>query len=231
MALADDLREQVAKTFREQWSNREGKVVPDDTSIAFRNEAVELDGVVLYADLSESTNLVDQKAWGFAAEIYKTFLHCAAKIINAENGTITAYDGDRIMAIFTDDYKNTSAIRCALKINFACKNIIQPAITAQYPNANYVLKHTIGIDRSKLHAVKTGVRGANDLVWVGRAANWAAKLCGVGNDYVTWITKSVHDGAIEKGRIAENGTNIWEERRWTAVNNEVIYRSNYWWPL
>jgi class 3 adenylate cyclase len=51
----------------------------------------------------------------FAAEIYKTFLHCAAKIIRSEDGVITAYDGDRIMAVFIGNAKNTSAVRAALK--------------------------------------------------------------------------------------------------------------------
>jgi hypothetical protein len=48
---------------------------------------------VLYADLADSTKLVDEYQRPFAAEIYKTFLHCAGKIIRAEDGTITAYDG------------------------------------------------------------------------------------------------------------------------------------------
>jgi len=32
--------------------------------------------------------------------IYKTFLHCAAKIIRSHKGVITAYDGDRIIAVY-----------------------------------------------------------------------------------------------------------------------------------
>lgn len=45
----------------------------------------------------------------FAAEIYKSYLHCASKIIRCENGVITAFDGDRVMGIFIGDLKNTSA--------------------------------------------------------------------------------------------------------------------------
>src|SRR4051812_36873707 len=60
------------------------------------NDAVEIDGTVLYADLAESTPLVKgYKDW-FAAEVYKNYLYCAARIIRLRGGVITAYDGDRV---------------------------------------------------------------------------------------------------------------------------------------
>ena len=37
-------------------------------------------------------------------------------------------------------------------------------------------KQSVGIDTSELFVARTGIRRANDLVWVGRAANHAAKL-------------------------------------------------------
>jgi class 3 adenylate cyclase len=71
--------------------------------------------------------------------------------------------------------KNTRAARVSLKINHCVRNIINPAAKAQYSEADFVLQQTVGIDTSKLLVARTGVRGANDLVWVGRAANYAAK--------------------------------------------------------
>ena len=158
--------------FRSVWTERDGQVVPDDTSVKLGNDAVKLDATVLYADMADSTKLVDAYKPAFAAEIYKTFLLTAARIIKFEGGEITAYDGDRVMAVFIGNSKNTSAARAALKINWAAKNIVQPALKAQYQHETYQLKHVVGIDTSKLFAAKTGVRGANDLVWVGRAAYW-----------------------------------------------------------
>jgi hypothetical protein len=52
---------------------------------------VELDAAVLYADLAESTGMVQKYVPLFSAEIYKTFLYAAAKVIRFEGGTITAY--------------------------------------------------------------------------------------------------------------------------------------------
>jgi class 3 adenylate cyclase len=192
MALNDDLQKEVAAIFKAAWDRRDGTVVPADDSLRLGNDAVELDATVLYADLADSTKLVDGHIPGFAAEVYKTFLHCAAKIIRQEGGTITAYDGDRIMAVYLGTAKNTSAARTALKINHAATNIINPAIRSQYTSETYLLKHVVGIDSSKFVA-RTGVRGANDLVWVGRAANYAAKLAALPDAYTTYITAEVHD--------------------------------------
>lgn len=131
---------------------------------------------VLYADLDGSTNMVDNYDWSFSAEVYKAYLRCASEIIRNESGSITAYDGDRVMAVFTGDFKNTSAVRCALAINYAVCQIIQPALKTQYPSKDFTLKHVVGIDMSRLRTARIGVRGDNDLVWIGRAANYAAKL-------------------------------------------------------
>ncbi len=154
MALKDDLEKRVKEIFGEQWTKRNGTVVPSDASVKLSNDAVEIDGTILYADLADSTKLVDQYKPAFAAEIYKAFLHCAARIISSEGGTITAYDGDRVMAVFLGEYKNTTAARTALKINWAAKQLVQPAMKAQYPNSNFTLKHVCGIDTSKLDTSK-----------------------------------------------------------------------------
>jgi class 3 adenylate cyclase len=182
MALLDDVTQEVARIFREQWSTREGNEVPEDQNLALSNDAVLLDATVLYTDLSASTKLVDSFEAHFAAEVYKAFLYCAAKIIRSEGGEITAYDGDRIMAVYVGNMKNTAAARTALKINWARVNIINPAIQKQYPGVTYSLQHVTAVDTSQLFIGRTGIRGANDLVWVGRAANHAAKMATLGPD-------------------------------------------------
>ncbi len=230
MGLKSELEQEVGDIFSSTWKERDGQAVPTDDSLTLGNDAVKLDATVLYADLSDSTKLVDAYEAYFAAEIYKSFLRCSAKIIRAEGGAITAYDGDRIMAVFIGGNKNTSAVRAALKINWAAKNIIRPASKKQYPNSSYVLKHVVGVDTSPLFVARSGIRGANDLVWIGRAANYAAKLCALSDDYPTRITKSVYD-SMHKSAKFSGETNMWQERVWTPMNNMTIYRSTYWWSL
>jgi class 3 adenylate cyclase len=229
MGLKTDLEAKVREVFSSGWEKRDGTVIPDDSSLSLGNEGVELDATVLYADLSGSTILVDGQTKDFAAEIYKTFLHCAAKIIGSQDGEITAYDGDRVMAVFIGGYKNSSAVKAALKIQWAVGNIINPGIVKQYGANKYTVKQVVGIDTSKLMAAKTGVRGANDLVWVGRSANYAAKLCGLDN-FPTYITDSVYKSLSDEAKISQ-GINMWNARTWTAMKNMTIYGSNYQWQV
>ena len=229
--MKEDLNNEVAAIFRSAWSERDGNVVPTDESIKLGNDAVKLTATVLYADLADSTHLVDTNIGSFAAEVYKTFLHCAAKIIRSETGVITAYDGDRIMAVFVGGTKNTQAVRSALKIHYAAKQIITPAMRAMYSDRNgETVKHVVGIDTSELFVARTGVRGANDLVWVGRAANHAAKLATLPEAYSTYITKEVYEGMLEIGRTT-GGRLMWERVRWNTFDNRIIYRSNWWWNI
>lgn len=228
MALKEDLQKEVKSIFAISWKEREGQKVPEAEDVGLENDAVKLDATVLYADLAESTNLVDSHKPHFAAEIYKSYLHCASKIIRAEGGIITAFDGDRVMAVFIGDSKNTSAARCALKINHAVIEIINPAIKAQYTDSSYKVSHAVGVDTSSLFIVRTGIRGSNDLVWVGRAANYAAKLCSMRTSvYASFITADVYN-ILHASIKVTNGNSMWEKLYWEE-KGIYIYRSNWKW--
>lgn len=233
MALKEDLEKQVQSILKSPWTVRPGRVVPAPEDVGLTNDAVAFDSAtVLYADLSGSTRLVDAESREFAAEVYKSYLYAAARIINSEDGTVTAYDGDRIMALFLGGSKNTSAARCAFKINYAVTHIINPALAAQYPAAGYRVMQVVGIDTSPIMAARTGARGDNDLVWVGRAANHAAKLTELPAEHSTWITGETFDALAEDLKLGGNPRrSMWEERSWTAMGGRRIYRSNWWWRV
>jgi class 3 adenylate cyclase len=93
------------------------------------------------------------------------------------------------------------------------------------------LKHVVGIDTSNLFVAKTGVRGANDLVWVGRAANYAAKLATLPDSYQTYITKEVYESMIADVKVSTDGRQMWEAVRWNTFDNRIIYQSNWWWSI
>jgi class 3 adenylate cyclase len=229
MALTDDLRNQVKATFSGAWSRRDGTVVPSTDSVKLGNDGIDLDATVLYADPSESTSMVDRKTATFAAEVYKNYLYCAGRIIRNYGGSIAAYDGDRIMGVFIGGSKNTNATRCALAINWSVEEVIRPELRKVYTSSDFVSRHTVGIDTSKVMVARTGVRGDNDLVWVGRAANWAAKLTDLSNATPLWITAAVFDGSHESSKTAVDGSKMWTPHLWSQMNNELIYSSTWRW--
>ncbi|MHB8428499.1 MAG: adenylate/guanylate cyclase domain-containing protein [Acidiferrobacterales bacterium] len=229
MALVDDLTSEVKAIFSAQWAKEDASAVPSPEALRLNaNHAKQLDAAtVLYADLDGSTNMVDTLKWQPAAEIYKAYLRCASLIIKGEGGAITAYDGDRVMAVFTGWSRNTSAVRAAMKINRAVIEIIRPAYSTQYTQSTFSIKHVVGIDTSSLRAARVGVRGDNDIVWVGGAANHAAKLCAL-SKHPIWITKMIHDDMDDSVRDT-NGSSMWSRYTWNTFDNSTIYGTNFYW--
>lgn len=235
MGMTDDLNAEVNKIIKEQWTTTDGRVVPETENIELGNKGVNLDATCLYADLAESTNLVNAYRATFAADVYKCYLNCACRIIRRQKGSITAFDGDRVMAVFIGESKDTYAVRAALAINHAVNQIINPALKNHYKDKlqDFQVRHSVGIDTSKVMAARTGIRGANDLVWVGRSANYAAKLCALRDgNYATWITGDVYDMMANTVKMTTDGTkNMWEQMKWTAQGGLRIFRSSYHWGL
>lgn len=222
MSLKSDLETEVSDILRIEWKEEDATVIPDPADLRLNNHAKHFESAtVLYADLDGSTDMVDTYLWWFAAEVYQTYLRCAARIIRSEDGHITAYDGDRVMAVFINDNKNTRAVRAAMKIEYAVHGILRPAYKKQYPNSTFELNHCVGIDTSSLRAARIGVRGFNDLVWVGSAANRAAKLTNIGERPV-WITEAVYT-LLGNELKTLNGVDMWTLRSWTAMKNQLIY--------
>ena len=230
MSSVNGLVKKVEEIFKQKWDTQQGGKVPKPGDLRLSNGARQLNGTVLYADLDASTNLVDSHAPGFAAKIYKAYLSCAAEVIRSEGGEITAYDGDRIMAVYIGDEKDVSAARSALKINYAVTKIINPVLKKHYPDENYSVKQVVGIDTSELFVASIGIRGSNDLVWVGRAANYAAKLCSLSPDYPSGLTASVYDNMNDSVKYSD-GKSMWEPFTWNAMNGIKIYRSTWWWKI
>ena len=230
MPLHEELAEQVALIFAGEWSERRGNVVPESDGVALGKSAVNLSAAVLYADLRGSTSLVDSYRPSFAAEVYKAYLHCAAKVIRSEQGAITAYDGDRVMAVFIGQGKEARATRAGLKLNWVVKNVVNPSMLRKYPSLIYRCQQTVGIDVSELFVARTGIRGSNDLVWVGRAANHAAKLSGLPATHPTWISVDVYNAlpATLQGTILAP---VWEPMDWNEMGGRRIYRTSMWLPV
>jgi class 3 adenylate cyclase len=114
-------------------------------------------------------------------------------------------------------------------INFTIRAIINPLLKKQYPDTTYLLKHVIGIDTSELFVARIGVRNDNDLVWVGRAANYAAKLCSLNGSYSIYITGDVFDAMHDSVKYSERDKSLlWHKDVWSARNDMRISSSIAW---
>ena len=225
-----ELIKEVGATFRNPWATEDAYVVPAPEDIRLRqNHAKHFDdAVVLYADIDASTSMVDSQGWQFAAECYKNYLRCAAECITGNEGIITAYDGDRVMGVYTGNAKCTNAARTALNINFCVEEIIRPAYA--FYGKSFVFNHVVGIDRSELYAIRIGVRGETDITWVGRAANYAAKLCTKGGKSI-WISEAVYERLHDQVKFnteTPTGVDMWTPDYWMPMLPSPVYGSNWY---
>ena len=231
MKSKNDIQNEIKEILATKWNTRVGQKVPEPNDIGLANDAVKLDATVLYADLKESTLMVNNLPVSIAAEIYKCYLKGCCEIIKNNEGVITSFDGDRVMAVYIGDYKNTNAVKTALNINYFVLKILNPALKNQYEDLNYSVGQVVGIDTGELFVARTGIRGDNDLVWVGNAANLAAKMCSIRNiDGSTFISKKVYSRMCSsvKYKDDENKINMWTKCMWSEYS-EDIYSSTYYW--
>jgi adenylate cyclase len=143
----------------------------------------------------------------------------------------TFWGARQVMGVFLGDRKNSNAAICAVNIAWAVTECIRPKFEAAYDvfkNGTYKINHCTGIDGSEVLVVRAGIRNNNDLVWVGRAPNVAAKLSSNREDldFMTYITADVYGWLNEEAKFTVKPENFHQEM-WQPHSGSVLYRS-YW---
>ncbi|MEW8330240.1 MAG: adenylate/guanylate cyclase domain-containing protein [Candidatus Thiodiazotropha sp.] len=235
MSLSGDIKSDVQGVIDTPWNIRKGRVVPSTTDVALAGGAVDLDATFLYADLADSSKMAKELDRRVAAKIMKSFLAASCRLINSLGGTIQSFDGDRVMGVFVGDSKNSDAAKCALQINYVVKEVIKTKFEKKYEsvrNASFNIKHGVGVDTGTVITVRAGARGSNDLIWIGRAPNLAAKLSDLRESpHHTFITASVYNMLNDKSKYGgKNNDNMWESRSWEFLGDSIrVYRSSWQW--
>lgn len=240
MGLKEDIEAEVSSVVAIRWNERDSATVPAAEDVALGAGAVNIDAAMLYADLAESTRIAMSLPPWLAAEIAKAFLATSCRIIRYHDGHIRSFDGDRVMGVFVGSDSCIRAAKAALQINWTVVNVLRPVFHrySTFANSGITIRHGVGIDVGQVFVARTGIRRNNDLVWVGRAPNVAAKLASIRDgDYSTYITEDVFmkldDWTYYKdGNSGPDGQIMWEQWRWPEVPvgmYEMIYRSAWKW--
>lgn len=231
MVSSDELKSKVKQFMESPWDVRDATTIPDDSGLTLTGKVAKLDATVIYADMRSSSKLVDTLSQNASGRIYQAFLYSLANIIRSNGGEITAYDGDRVMGIFIGNSKETRATKSALMIKHAVKNILKPMLEGHFKSlgvSGFEISHCVGIDTGSFLAVKAGLRSANDIVWIGRPPNLAAKLSEIREiNYSTYISNEVFIALDSWIRIYSNNTPVWYKRSFNYLDEDItIYRTN-----
>lgn len=234
MSLKQDLTTKVSEILSQKWNTRDGRVVPSTEDVALAGGAVKLNATVLYADLSQSSKLATDFQQRTAAKVIRSFLYCMSNLITRHEGAITSFDGDRVMGVFLGKAKNSNAAQCALRMNYTMVKIVGPKLSDYFVSlrkSGFPVSHCVGIDTGSVLAIRAGQRGSNDLVWIGRAPNLAAKLSDIReNDFRTYVSADVFDTLNKKAKYSNStGELMWQKRSFEFVGSSIsVYRSSWW---
>ncbi len=233
MALLDDLKNKVSTYFNEPFEVEETTIVPgtDYSKLTFGNKGLVSEFSFLFIDIRKSSELHDKYGYANAAKIYQSFHDICLRIIEAFDGKVRAFDGDRIMGVFAGGSKRTNATKAAMKIRWAISNILNL-------NLKEGLNIGCGIDVGKTLITKVG-KGRdvnnNDLIWIGKACNYASHLTQSAYNTII-ISESVYDRLSAEAKYKDadtNQVNMWTLKQITLKNKTIInvYESTYTWRL
>ncbi|WP_286883087.1 adenylate/guanylate cyclase domain-containing protein [Sphingobacterium sp. UBA5980] len=237
MAISEDIKNEIITLLNTQWSTREGTTIPSTDTVTLKNGSVKIDATFFYADLAGSSVIAQNCPWQTTAKIIRVYLNSATRLIKHYKGEIRSFDGDRVMGVFIGPAKNTNAVRCALALDWIVDEIIVPKTKFKFKSIrenNITIKHCVGIDTGECRAVRAGIRDNNDLIWIGRAPSFAAKLSDIRKSpNAIWITKKVYSAINDDVKYAtmdNEKINMWTSDKHSFANqDEQVYKTAYHW--
>ena len=230
MALLNDLNKIIGDYSVQPYETTKTSIVPDTNSagLTFGNRGLVGKFAFLFVDIRNSSTLHEKYGFAKAAKIYQSFHDINVRVIEENDGSVRAFDGDRIMGVFVGDYKNSNAAKATMQIQWAIRNILNPK-----------LKTTItcgaGIDSGEILVAKVGKgrdKNNNDLVWIGKADNYASHLANEAKDSIIISTNS-YDVLSKDKKISTDGRAIWQPRVITLKSGKTVncFESVWGWVI
>lgn len=133
------------------------------------------------------------------------------------------------MGVFIGDTPNSDASFCAREIDYVVEKIIGPKAHATFASVRdneIEIQHCVGIDAGVVRAVRAGIRNSNDLIWIGKAPSFAAKLSDIRTyPYAVYLSARSYK-KLSMAAKAGGGEDIWEKRSFKFNGeSEDVYRT------
>lgn len=229
MALLKDLNERLDEYINQAYEIEKTTIVPDtdNPKLTFGNKGLTCEFAFLFMDIRKSSQLHEQYGFKKAAKIYQGFHDINVRVIEENYGFVRSFDGDRVMAVFVGNMKNSNAVKAAMQIQWAIRNILNPKFGVKIACGG-------GIDYGEILVTKVGKgrdKNNNDLVWIGKADNYASHLSNEANDSIIVSINTYK--ALSEDRKISNGKEMWSLKELILKNGVKIscYESKWGWVI
>ena len=230
--MLEELKNKINAYFTEKYEVEETTIIPstDYSKLTFGNKGLTSEFCFLFVDIRKSSKIHEVYGFANAARIYQSFHDINVRVIDKNEGSVRAFDGDRIMGVFAGDSKNTNAVRSSMQIQWAIRNLLNKYLDVK-------LNIGIGIDFGKILITKVG-KGRdpnnNDLVWVGQACNYASHYCQEANNTII-ISEKTYNAMNESVKYSSNTKekNMWNRKIISLKNNQdiICYETTWHWEI
>lgn len=229
MGLLEDLKNKINAYATEPYEIEATTIIPDtdNPKLTYGNKGLTCEYTFLFVDIRKSSKLHETYGYQKAAKIYQSFHEINVRIIKSNNGEVRAFDGDRIMAVFAGEGKNSAAAKTALQIKWGIENILNPTLSTK-------IYFGAGIDTGKILVTKIGKgrnKNTNDLVWIGKADNYASHLANEASGSAI-ISAEVYNKLNTQSKLSGD-KNMWSSKSLKLKNGTIVncYESTYSWEF
>lgn len=238
MSFKSELEEMVSDYLEGEYETYKPQGVPKPEDLPLGNEAAKLEATALFIDIRQSSDITNAFRRQTAAKMVKGYFDGSVRIIRANNGEVRSFNGDGMLALFVGDARSTNAVKAAMQVDWFVGNILKPEIAQYFENNQSASEQNLdfnigcGLDDGHIFAVRVGIRGTNDVAWVGRCSNTAAKLASSVSSsfHNVGITRAVYEMLNDSKVYNGSGTHMWSEEEFDEYGGvtRAIRTTNYW---
>lgn len=239
MSFSTDLEEMVSGYLTGGYETYEPRGVPYPENIALGNKAAKLEATTLFIDVRQSSDITNAFRRQTAAKMMKSYFDGAVRIVNKNDGQVRSFNGDGLLAIFVGDLRSSNAVKAAMQVEYFVKMTLRPKFERYFGSNETALGQALdfdvgcGLDDGEIFAVRVGIRGTNDVAWVGRCTNTSSKLASsVSTPHNIAVTAEVYSRITNDRKYApSSGTHMWSEERTKSIGgtDRVVRTSSYGW--
>lgn len=236
MTLLETLNEKVAQYLEGDYQTSSPRTVPNPEDIPLGNGAAELTATALFIDVRQSSDITNAFRRQTAAKMMKAYFDGTVRIVNANEGQVRSFNGDGLLALFIGDFRSSNAAKAAMQVSYFVSEILGGSFSRYFAANRAAVGNSLdfsvgaGLDDGVILAVRVGIQGTNDVAWVGRCTNTAAKLAGIMPAGRIAATREVFNRLHESRKFgSQTGASMWSDERLDSFGGiRRGYRTSGW---